>query len=316
MSIIAFDPREDTAYFLGILGIMDIFASTRMYRLTGLTDSDAFSIILCRKKEKENSDAVTRSVPQLVRTNSQNQRRDLALQEGYIFNYDVLEFIISYNSHVANVPEKMREVKSYCSELVKHLDSLTERQHIYIKSVLESYLPSKDGNGVEEERLLNLLRSYIDQPICLSRRDSQYVHPMRAMPLGNALQISLWTIIPSFFGGQPKNTAYHLSENRKHCGWFISHAWKDGGKQKLKMLREYLCLQGLLGLWMIALVVLSAFLLPVGFAIESQFNSFPGWILSMGLLLVMILFLLWVFLSIKNIIPSKFAPWSFSSETV
>jgi len=84
----------------------------------------------------------------------------------------------------------------------------------------------------------------------------------------------------------------------------------------VKMLREYLCLQGLVGLWMIASVVLSAFLLPVGFAIESQFNHFPGWILSIVLLLVLILFLLWVFLSIKNIIPSKFAPWSMSSETV
>jgi len=295
---------------------MDIFASTRMYRLTGLTDSDAFSIICCRKNVKRNSDAMTRIFPQLVRTSSQNQRRDLALQKGYIFNYDVLEFIISYTSHVADVPEKMREVTSYCSELIKQLDSLTERQHMYIKSVLESYLPSKDGNGVEEERLLDLLRSFTDQPICLTRRDSQYVHPMRAMPLGNALQISLWTTIPSFFGGKPKNTAYHLSENREHCGWFVSHAWKDGGEQKLKMLREYLCLQGLLGLWMISLVVLSAFLLPVGFAIESQFNYFPGWILSMALLLVMILFLLWVFVSVTNIIPSKFAPWSFSSETV
>lgn len=224
ISIIAFDPRKDTAYFLGILGVMDIFASTRMYRLTGLTDSDAFSIICCRKNVKRNSDAMTRIFPQLVRTSSQNQRRDLALQEGYIFNYDVLEFIISYTSHVADVPEKMREVTSYCSELIKQLDSLTERQHMYIKSVLESYLPSKDGNGVEEERLLDLLRSFTDQPICLSRRDSQYVHPMRAMPLGNALQISLWTTIPSFFGGTPKNTAYHLSENREHCGWFVSHA--------------------------------------------------------------------------------------------
>jgi len=116
--------------------------------------------------------------------------------------------------------------------------------------------------------------------------------------------------------GNQKNTAYHLSENRKHCDWFISHAWKDGGEQKLKMLREYLCLQGLLGLWMIAIVILSAFLLPVGFAIESHFNYFPGWILSMVLLLVMILFLFWVFISIKNIIPSKFAPWSISSQTV
>jgi len=287
-----------------------------MYRLTRLTESDAFSIVCCRKKVKENSGALTRSIPQLVRTSSQNKRRDLALQRGYIFNYDVLEFIISYTDHVANVPEKMRQVKSYCSELVKQLDSLTERQHVYIKSVLESYLPSDDGNGDEEERLLYLLRSFTDQPICLPRRASQYVHPMRAMPLGNALQISLWTIIPSFFGGKPKNTAYHLSENREHCGWFISHAWKDGGEQKLKMLREYLCLQGLLGLWMIAIVVLSAFLLPVGFAIESHFNYFPGWILSMVLLLVMILFLFWVFISIKNIIPSKFAPWSMSSETV
>jgi len=173
ISIIAFDPRKDSAYFLGILGVMDIFVSTRMYRLTGLTDSDALSIICCRKKVQENSCAFTRSTPQLVRTSSQNQRRDLALQKGYIFNFDVLEHIISKTSDVTKLPEKMRQVKSRCSELVKRLDSLTERQHIYIKSVLESYLPSKDGNGHEEEHLLYLLRSYSDQPICLPRRKSQ-----------------------------------------------------------------------------------------------------------------------------------------------
>lgn len=142
----------------------------------------------------------------------------------------------------------MRQVQSYCGELIEQLDSLTERQHTYIKSVLETYLPSNDGNGDEEEHLLYLLRSFKDQPICLPKHVSQYDHPMRAMPLGNALQIPLWTRIPSFFGGKPKNTAYHLSETSDRCDFFISHAWQDGGERKLKMLREYLCVHGLLGL--------------------------------------------------------------------
>jgi len=315
IAIIAFDPRRDTAYILGILSVMDIFASTRMYRLANFSHSDAFSII-CRKQNLDNSVAPIRSFPELGRTSSQNRRRWLAIENGYIYNYDVLEFIISYASHAASLPEKMRQVQSYCCELIEQLDSLTERQHMYIKSVLETYLPSKDANGDEEEHLLYLLRSFKDQPICLPKHVSQYEHPMRAMPLGNALQIPLWTMIPSFFGGEPKHTAYHLSETCDSCDLFISHAWQDGGERKLEMLREYLCIHGLLGLWPVTFVVLSAFLLPVGFAIESQFNRFPGWILSMSLLLVMFLFLLWVFLSAKNIIPSKFAPWSLSRQTV
>jgi len=82
------------------------------------------------------------------------------------------------------------------------------------------------------------------------------------------------------------------------------------------MLREYLFLQDLLGLWTITGVLLAAFLLPIGFAIESKFERFPGWTLSMIMVLLMILFLLWVFFSTKNMIPSRFAPWSLSRQTV
>jgi len=82
------------------------------------------------------------------------------------------------------------------------------------------------------------------------------------------------------------------------------------------MLREYLCLQDLLGIWVLTFVFLSGFFLPIGYAIESQFKHFPGWTLSVVLLIVMFLFLLWVFLSTKNIIPSSFAPWSLSRQTV
>jgi len=305
--IISTDPRKDIAYMVLILGFMDIFASTRMFRLIGLAEWDTFCIFVCREKKKEINAAPSPTFPPV------NKNIELAIKFGYLWQYDVLEFIIWKSSCKKEVPQKMWEVESYCRALIQRMDKLSQDERKAIRWALESYVPSDDGNGSAEVNLLCLLRL---GPIPWSGSDDVLPHPMRAMPLGNAFQISLWKTKPCFFGENPKHTAYELSENCKRCDWFISHAWTDPGERKLRMLQEYLCLQDLLGIWMITFLFLAVFSLPVGFAIQSEFKSFPGWALSIVIVIVMLLFLLWVCLSTKNIIPPKFAPWSFSRQTV
>jgi len=311
--IITTNPQWETAYILVFLGFMDIFASTRMFHLVGLAEFDAFCIFGWRDKRNENTGTSTKSSPSYI-TNSLNQNVELAIKNGYIYNYDVLESIIRKISGAQKVPEQMLQLQSYCNLLIKQLDKLTHNEQIWIRSVLESYIPSDNGNGSAERNILYFLRW---GSIPSNKPDDvRHSHPMRAMPLGNAFQISLWTTIPCFFGAKPKHTAYDLSENCQRCDWFISHAWKDKGELKLKMLRKYLFIHDLVGIWVIIFLFLAAFSLPIGYAIHSEFQRFPGWTLSIVIITIMFLFLLWVFLSVNDIIASTFAPWSFSRQTV
>jgi len=82
------------------------------------------------------------------------------------------------------------------------------------------------------------------------------------------------------------------------------------------MLREYLCLQNLIGVLVVTLVLLAAYILPIGFALNSVVRSVPVWIPSMVIILVLVALLMWTFFSTKELIPSRFAPWAFSRQTV
>jgi len=148
-----------------ILCFMDVFASTRMFRLVGLADLDAFSIFVKEKKQRRSSGHSALAAPTLDITSSLNQNVEHAIKNGYIYNYDVLEFIILKASRTNKVPEQMRQLSSYCNDLIEQLVILAHDQQSYIRTVLETYLPSNDGNGDAEKLLLYLLLSFTDGPI-------------------------------------------------------------------------------------------------------------------------------------------------------
>ena len=51
--------------------------------------------------------------------------------------------------------------------------------------------------------------------------------------------------VPSFFGKKPSGTSFDRSHRAHRCTYFVSHSWRDDGRRKVQMLREFLYLQGL-----------------------------------------------------------------------
>jgi hypothetical protein len=70
---------------------------------------------------------------------------------------------------------------------------------------------------------------------------------MRAARLRYGLLLNVWLAVPSFFGTQPKGTSYDLSHDAERCSYFVSHSWRDDGRRKISMLREFLFMQNFLG---------------------------------------------------------------------
>ena len=73
-----------------------------------------------------------------------------------------------------------------------------------------------------------------------------FQHPMRATRLVFGLMASIWTTVPSFFGPKVEGSNFELSHDADRCTYFVSHSWRDSGRKKLQMLREFLCLQAML----------------------------------------------------------------------
>jgi len=249
-------------------------------------------------------------------TRVKNQSVELAITKGYIFHYDVLEFIISYVKQVLDAPQVLHEIRNCCEEMMEQFKDLSAHELEYIRHALDTYIPSDDGKGESEKIFVEELKSFDNMTALPMIPESGYTHPMRCMPLGDALQISVWRTTPSFFGARPMHTAYHLSQSCERCDWFISHTWRDNGERKLQMLREHLYLQDLIGLQVITLLLLAVCITPVGFSLTSRWRSFPGWLPSLTFILILVLLLLWTFLSTVNLIPSKFSPWALSQQTV
>jgi len=317
IACVATEPVAATAVLLGTLCFLDVFASTRMFYIMGLANADAF--VCCRRENK--SDLIYGEMIRELTMNgeaktNQNENIEEAIAKGYIYVYDILEYIILYTNKALVVPDNIRPLKSCCEKLIKNLGTFSAKNLEHISASLDSYLPSIDGEDEAEKTLYHSLLSLSGVEARPKQPKGEYTHPMRSVPLANALQISLWAIVPSFFGPRSEHTPYHLSQSCDRCDWFISHSWGDDGRRKLRMLREYLFLQQFLGVWVITLLLLAAFVLPIGFALESSFESFPFWVPSVTIIGFLGTLLLWVIFSIINIVPSSFSPWSFSQQTL
>ena len=88
---------------------------------------------------------------------------------------------------------------------------------------------------------------------------------------------------------------------------------------QVKMLREFLFLQSLLGRTIVISLVLAAFLLPFGFAIRGFLPVLPQWVAyvpSAVPLSMLVFVLLWTLLGLFGLVPSKIAPWALSVSTI
>ena len=133
---------------------------------------------------------------------------------------------------------------------------------------------------------------------------------MRGVALGHALQPALWMSQRSFFGRTARPPTYALSTTVARVDYFVSHAWDNDGKRKLSKLREYLCLQALLGRLLIILPTLAVFLVPLGFGINARAPVIPWWLPSALPLILLLLALGWIALSLLGAWPAASTPWA------
>jgi len=318
IAIVVTEPFATTAVMLLTLFLTDIFVSTpRIFYLIGKWDQDLFALFCTRERlSAKILNKMIRESQNYELIAERDENVELAITGGYIYVYDVLEYIILYVNSALIVPGHMDRLKSHCEKLIRNLGALSAKDLECIRVSLDSYVPSKDGEGEAERTLFQSLQSLANTSVESDQLMTEYTQPMRSVHLANALQKSMWSTVPSFFGKISLHTPYHLSQDCKRCDWFISHSWSDNGGRKLQLLREYLCLQDLLGIWLITFLLLAGFVFPLGFAIKSRFESFPFWIPSMFIISLLVIVLLWVLFSLIQIVPSRFAPWAFSQQTL
>ena len=96
----------------------------------------------------------------------------------------------------------------------------------------------------------------------------------------------------------------------------MSHAWQDGYKRKVQMLRAFLCLDALLANTGVVALLLAAFLLPLGTGIYVWVPWFAWWIPSLLPLALLAIVLLWVALSSLGAMPRGWQPWALSPRTI
>jgi hypothetical protein len=141
--------------------------------------------------------------------------------------------------------------------------------------------------------------------------------------------LRIWVTIPCFFGKKVEGDEYQLSYEAPRCSYFVSHSWRDNGRRKVAMLREFLFLQALIGRMLVICLVLAAFLLPFGFAIVGFMDmeaartgeemDLPWWVayVPTAIPLALLAFtLIWTLLSLLSLVPSFLTPWALSTATV
>ena len=187
-------------------------------------------------------------------------------------------------------------------------------------NALLAYKPSDDG--LNESTLLEQLKGRSAAPTGLWRgrfeAKQDETHPFRITPVRAALSAALFTTIPSFFGPKPTGTQYDLSRDAsgESCSFFLSHSWRDSGTTKVRMLREFLCVQALLANLVVVGGVFCLVVLPLGLGIHELVPGFPWWAPPAAVGGGVLVLLLWVALACANIVPSSHAPWALLKTTL
>ena len=229
-------------------------------------------------------------------------------------------------------------LKEMADTLLHELPTSSSEKHVAVSTAVKAYLPSQgdpDKDQPEEQWYpaeRTLLQRFTalqgsDEAVSLPAQadgaapaaESQWQHPVRVTRLLFALMTQIWTTTPSFFGKVPTGTCYDLSYEAQRCTYFVSHSWRDGGRRKVQMLREFLFLQALVGRTLVISLVLAVFLLPFGLALDGFFAALPVWAayvpsaIPLGLLACV---LLSTFLSLLGLVPSAMSPWALSTSTI
>ena len=232
----------------------------------------------------------------------------------------------------------MSGLKEAADSALQSLGSLAEAEVEVLVAACRVYLPSDDGEAAialrealsAMPRVAHDTESYgkgparneeehDDEPSHDTQDEggtSGYVHPMRAALLRFGLMTSVWTVTPSFFGAVAKGTQYEWSHDAQQCGYFVSHAWKDDGKRKVEMLREFLFTQAFVGRAVVTLLAIALFFVPLGFAIESQLAAWPWWLLPCVPLALLAALLVWLGASLLGLVAPNLVPWALSVETI
>jgi len=247
---------------------------------------------------------------------------------------DMVDAVVRYptDNGTDGYLQALAALKATCSDLLDRIASADEERLRAYSAKMATYLPSPDGDGTAEDRLRTELEAIgeegagaLDGERAAERTIAPVAdvgeHPLRGVSLGNVLELGIWEQVPSFFKAEADRDAvfsrlWGRSHPSKVVTAFVSHAWKNDGRRKVQMLREFLCLNQLLGQSSVVCLVLAVFMLPLGLAITSYVPAIPFWLLSLVPLAMLATVLAWMYTSIHGCVASRFAPWAFASSTL
>jgi len=204
-------------------------------------------------------------------------------------------------------------LKTAAEELMSSLGSLTGAEAEAVHAALNEYLPSDDGSAA---RKLDAALESRTHATATAAAGGAYQHPMRVARLRFGLLKWVWTTVPSFFGQKVTGSNYELSHDADHCSFFVSHSWRDRGDRKVAMLREVLFLQDFSARAIVVLVLLAAFVTPLGFPLAAYIPGLYWWVLPAAPLGLLVLLLAWIGIGLLGLLPSAITVWSLSTTTI
>lgn len=275
--------------------------------------------------------------------------REEASDMGHLFVADMLVGIISQGVE-ENCDKDLKKLETFVKDIlhfkIPGLVKTNEAVLSAMESAIDQYLPWEDG---AHSMLLGALMEAltceaapapeptdvgIPAPILKPTGTSppsesvtektvveSFVHPMRAIPLGNCLSVELWT--ESKFQGNNTATVqaadWALSRNVDRCDYFVSHAWADEKKYpgaKVQLLRSFLFLDYIVATLLVSSLMIGLYAASLGIGITTVAPSFPWWIFSAVVFGSMSLALGWIGISTLGIVSSPYAPWALSPTTL
>ena len=282
-----FDPMH--AVGGGVLCVADVLASGRLFDILGYLPKGCSCSCLCLSR-------LSAKIAPARLTRGSTRKLPVGRQpEKYSRQRDQLEAVVLHAKEAvdrsasdkkkekgnaadiaATLTHLLTEIQAKAEELLPQLQTMSDARLEAISSIVNAYLPSDDAGA--EKDLLQRLTS-LEPPPRTSSGAALQDHPVCVTRLVFALMLRIWVTVPCFFGKKVEGDEYQLSYEATRCSYFVSHSWRDNGRRKVAMLREFLFLQALIGRMMVICLVLAAFLMPFGFAIVGFFpDDLPPWV--------------------------------------
>lgn len=265
---------------------------------------------------------------ELEGANGQNRARGASVSSIHTVQDDFLdalsrhtETVLGESSFLPPQPEDSNQVV-----MLKRLQlrvaelqarGLSKAQQEVVRDVVQKYVPHTDESNAEpEQKLLEALENY--QALGLLGSAGKQVMPqlLHVTSLQHALLKSTWATVPTIFQKIAETCDFTQSYRADACDYFVSHSWQDDGPKKVAMLRQFLFAHTFLGRILVILPLLACILLPLGFALHSQSESFPPWLLTSFAMALLAVLLGWYWGSTLGLCAPSRAPWYYNSTTV